>query len=417
MAESDFIATLFERQFHYTLEKIILPLPKESLLICKAVSSVWNEIVSHYLNSNIPRITRILDSRLSREWKTKNPQIKIRTISNEDYIGHMIADQKNIVLASWIQQPKIFLIDSTSLNVLQVFDLKTYEDFPIFQFKVEIKLAMSEAYLVAFMYASTSDDTKTGICYIWNRKNNFNLHQIKCIIKKDKKRLWKKPLLQGFQVIYVPFVHRDIVYLPMEVNNKAPYCYKVINKEIRINNFRQTSEIVETIPNHFVKGQHFDFSGEMMSISRQFGLCHNDEDFKFVWSKEKKKTPIVVGVDKDYIAIMWSTPMPKEYNELEVYQLSDGVLEIQVCLKLRHGQTIHPDTAVQINHGRMALFGKLLSDPNPEYDLTVYDLQTGEFILSLRRDLNIQCERNFVLGKDRVLGTHLGKIFSVEFCV
>ena len=71
----NFIEEFYNQGFHSVLEKIILVLPLPTLLNCLKVNKRWEDIIRFYNDSKNTRIVKILDERISKEWRKKTPRI------------------------------------------------------------------------------------------------------------------------------------------------------------------------------------------------------------------------------------------------------------------------------------------------------------------------------------------------------
>ncbi len=69
---------------------------------------------------------------------------------------------------------------------------------------------------------------------------------------------------------------------------------------------------------------------------------------------------------------------------------------------------------MQINHGRIAA---KTSKYRERKDITVFDMKSGEVILSCNQDLNLYARQSFLLRKNKLLLADCGMIVSAVFWV
>jgi hypothetical protein len=103
--EVDYVSELYHRGIDHVLERIFIGLNKKSANACTNASSEWKEIVSYFFDYKIPKFRRILDGKVSQQWKKNAPLIvstKFRDLgrlfSECLYPLTMTADGKNVAV-------------------------------------------------------------------------------------------------------------------------------------------------------------------------------------------------------------------------------------------------------------------------------------------------------------------------------
>jgi len=125
--EPDFIALLLSRDLDHILERIFLTLPKNDILTCMSVSSIWSQIVRGFQESRKPRIQRFLDFRIAQEWSKKKPVWKTGNLTPDmldaPILTCFVADEKHIAMMANLDL-KIFILDSKTLQLSRIIDVK-----------------------------------------------------------------------------------------------------------------------------------------------------------------------------------------------------------------------------------------------------------------------------------------------------
>jgi hypothetical protein len=107
----NFIEEFYNQGFHSVLEKIILVLPLPTLLNCLKVNKRWEDIIRFYNDSKNTRIVKILDERISKEWRKKTPRIFTFTFEEFNIFQikchHIIGDEREAIIAANINQSKV----------------------------------------------------------------------------------------------------------------------------------------------------------------------------------------------------------------------------------------------------------------------------------------------------------------------
>ena len=172
----DLLVEFFNLGLHNILEKIIFKLPPRSVLVCKEVNKVWNQIFLFYRQSNNSRIKKIKEKQLVEEWRKKGPIIQ--KISLESYgifqvkCFHMIGDDAHLIVAANINETKkskIIVLSAKTLEVLKILDVAASS----IDLDREIKMSMDESFLVANVHSTSADSP----CYYftWQRKKDYSL--------------------------------------------------------------------------------------------------------------------------------------------------------------------------------------------------------------------------------------------------
>jgi hypothetical protein len=109
----DFIEEFYSRGLNTILEKIILVLPLPTLIDCLKVSKRWEDIVRFYNDSKNSRIRQILDERMRKEWRKKNPRIFTFTFEKLNIFQidclHIIADESEAIVAVHVNATEVKL--------------------------------------------------------------------------------------------------------------------------------------------------------------------------------------------------------------------------------------------------------------------------------------------------------------------
>ena len=110
----NFIEEFYNQGFHSVLEKIILVLPLPTLLNCLKVNKRWEDLIRFYNDSKNTRIVKILDERISKEWRKKTPRIFTFTFEEFNIFQikchHIIGDEREAIIAANINQSKVWLL-------------------------------------------------------------------------------------------------------------------------------------------------------------------------------------------------------------------------------------------------------------------------------------------------------------------
>ena len=161
----------------------------------------------------------------------------------------------------------------------------------------------------------------------------------------------------------------------------------------------------------FTPGTNLFFNWEAGKI----GL-YDESDETMVWQQSKEQfRPNVEHWDSSHVVVIWRA-IKSDQKILEIYQNSDGRMKqtIEVSNYFMH------TSKVQMQGGRVAISGwtKNCSEDRSSIDLIVFDLVTGEKILSVKDDLQMRVNLAFVLEKERLLFTLIsGALLAAKFWI
>ena len=124
--------------------------------------------------------------------------------------------------------------------------------------------------------------------------------------------------------------------------------------------------------------------------------------------------PILYGVSNEYAAVVWTADeVYRSEMRLVIYILRDGKLQQSFILS----DYFSDIREVQITGRRLAVIGYFEIKPHFfSKDLMVFDLKTGQRIISCHKDLNCKLSWEFVLQNERLLLlTYDGTLQSLTF--
>ena len=219
----DLLVEFFNRGLHSVVEEIIFKLPPRSVLACKEVNKVWNQIFLLYCQSNNSRIKKIKEKQLVEEWRKKGPIIQEISLKSfgifEVKSFQMVGDDEHLVVAANINKTikaKIIILDTKTLEVLKVLDIK--DSTGIEQDILEIKMSIEKTYLVAYIHArQPSTEGDEHYYSIWKRNEDYSLHPLKLSGKPEMCELLSHRLANvPFLINGSLFIHRETLLNQIE---------------------------------------------------------------------------------------------------------------------------------------------------------------------------------------------------------
>ena len=171
----DYIVFLNERGYEIILEKIILGLTPKAVLDFENVSPEWFQIVHTFNESNSSRIQKLINQKIDLEWRRKDPAVAKRHFRPLTVHKCMAGDKTHIAQVEKLEHDSPFcvtIMDSHTLNLLH--NLPLLKPDGSFAVVCDVKLAMDENYLVAFVWTGRSQFH----FQIWNRKSNYSPHPL-----------------------------------------------------------------------------------------------------------------------------------------------------------------------------------------------------------------------------------------------
>ena len=172
----DFFVEWFQRGLHSLIENLILNLDMRSISACQSASEKWCNVINFYLESKCTKFQKLKNIRISEEWQKKSPVVsKISlqefNISNVNCF-HIIGDVNEVAIAAKINRTnraKIIILNSKTASVKLVLDI--INSVGVEQGITEIKMAMDENFLVAYIHEENSSNS---FYQGWHRNNNYS---------------------------------------------------------------------------------------------------------------------------------------------------------------------------------------------------------------------------------------------------
>jgi hypothetical protein len=251
---------------------------------------------------------------------------------------------------------------------------------------------------------------------------------------KPGERLAQPFNVQGFRSQFLkPIFHKDLLYLPIALkklyqsqkitfsgwNVSSGEFKNLYRKEYYVNPERQT--LVDYCLNVKVDRLLVVEHDPPDSVRREgkislFSMNGKDP----LWESGPENSgnfPQILGIDETYVSVFWSPG-----NHLDVHSLIDGSLRLKLDVQ-KHFYSIRE---VQIKSNRIAVLGVPRRPETLNRDVTkisrtdviVFDLKTGNKILSCTDDLKIRVGLLFFLERERIFIWSDSKphhFFSVKF--
>ena len=401
--------------FYEILERIFLSLPLALLLSCKKVNNRWESIVLDCLQSQHSTACRLKDNLISEQWRTGKPTKRAvaRYMKETKWFEpfHMISNDKDVVFAAK---------DSCStLTHIVVLDGKTLVETQRFNVRQElgclnsetIRLAISDKYLVANIFLETEYHA-----IIWKRcDHGFALKPLR--LKQGLGKVKRSQLNYFYGKHYTtPKIVDEIMCLPILSTERNEDVVETVSlqRDLTGGSFvevkRKPFGEGRSYFNFFTSGKNLFFNWEAGKI----GLYESDETEIWQQSKEQFR-PNVEHWDPSHVVVIWRA-IKSDQKILEIYQNSDGRMKqtIEVSNYFMH------TSEVQMQGGRVAISGwtKSCSEDRSSIDMIVFDVATGEKILSVKDDLQIRVNLAFVLEKERLLFTlPSGALLAAKFWI
>ena len=446
-ANNNTIENWFRRGFHHILEKIFLQLPFRTLLACMKVSFEWRMIVLFYIESDIPRIGRWQELRISREWIAKEPIVRNVLLLHKqtEFViltsYDMIADDQHVVFAAFtttVSDPsmfcnQIFVLNSKTLSVLHVLDVGCNQ-YSLSGAFAWIRLSLNEDFLLAntghrIMLENVPVQYNQPF---WFRRENFRKGSqkfINCSLPIVFSPVSKEPLisetLSNTPILSKSGFHFPINYVAQPNLRGVTYDSWTMSKVDK--KFSRTSSIFIYKTTHDTK---VDFlllptTKKVCYFCMESGLNLNGDirgsvslycnsNKQLLWKRKMSNhSPKLIGFGKQFVAIVWTDPTQRN-GPLEIYSMLDGRLEC--VLDFRSEFKIAYEA--KFSGGRVAIHGLTRESVR---DVIVWDLKLGQVVLRCVTDLDLANPTSFsirfVLEKKRILVEHNRKIYSATFWI
>ena len=335
---------------------------------------------------------------------------------------------------------KIRIYDSSNGTQTQVFDVnKLIEQADVIydDWIQAVRLGLNETYLVATVIMFAFDYVNfLFTTMVWKRSDNFAGAPLIFQRVKPGEKLGQPFNVQAFRSQFLkPIFQEDLLYLPIGLDNleesqkitfsgwdlSTEEFEKLYEKDYVVNPDRKTLvEYCLSIKTNHILVVELDISD---SENRQgkvslFSLFDKNPIWE-IGPNINGDSPQLLGIDETYVSVFWSPG-----NHLHVHSLKDGRLR----LKLDVWNHFHFIYEVQISSNRLAISGiqRRLKTSNRDfiktskYDVIVFDLKTGDKILSLANDLKLNVGTLFLLKRERILilsHSEPKQIVSVKFWI
>ncbi len=297
----------FNRGLHKLIEDIVLALDTRSVLACLGVSCYWYKIVTFYCGSKNTKFQYLQDLKIIEEWWKKTPVIYQISLENFNIVQikclHIISDGNEVAIAALINGTKaarIILVNSktATVNFVLVIANSNRVDLNV----IEMKMAMDETFLVAYICAKNS-----SFYQVWNQKYAYssNYTQLSCLPEQ-----WhNKFAIIGTHLQNVPFLKEGRICVSTKGRGS-----KIEIKEWKISDNTQITSLVPTAKKDWNEQRiihkfgmltlHNDFSDNKKVII----FNNNNGGFREI-SIPKRHYPKVIGHSDEYIAIHLYNPL------------------------------------------------------------------------------------------------------------
>ena len=409
----DFIKEFYSRGLHNVLEEIVLRLPIRTILSCKEVNDIWRQIILFYHQSENPRIVKIQDQRISKEWKKKTPIIHQLSLEqfliNQVSCFQIIGDEMQVIAAANINQTKfakIIVIDADTFKVEHILNLKNEEGENLEV--LEIKMAMDENFLAAFV----SDGDGRHFYRVWNRSDNFSDNKIQRFC------LPQRLSYIGPHIANIPFLHdgRLLIY-KREFQLDAVYKYE--EQDLAHYTVQQLTEVTPGFD--FWILTVYRLRNGMLTL-QQLTIYHNlvlsyRRGNSVVWQKNFHIThrPTLIWFDEEYFVLQKSGLLKSD--QITIYKIETGQPMLSFFSRAEKGFNLKCEA--QISNTRVAYKGAICPDvnfrQNCEIDLVIMNFVTGEKLLSCTKDLGFSNISKFFFQKEKLVLEQNGSLNCVLF--
>ena len=442
LSNIDALEEWFERGFNHILEKIFLSLPMKSLLSCQRVNKAWKSMVTSCIESKHSTSVKIQNNLINEVWRSRKPcSLTLAKYEKAErslfHLWDIVSDEKNVIFVVWDRNSyrtdghRIVVLDAKTLEQTQCFHLRDLLDLMADEEQTIVRLAMSEKYLVANVFLENS---YTGI--IWNRVDQdfyINPLRLKRGLGVITHQLIEIGSIGDFVLVlenYFRYNYRrlstlnKIMCLPLIFQERAG-AWEVAFTKWDLTN----GSFVEFKRHNLTEAKKVEFlyhpePEKCLSLTMAKGKIelHNllNPTDKPIWQQSKQYfyEPSLEYLDSNFAAVRWGSDL------LEIYRTADGHLEQSIELS-----TFKQIEKVQIRSQRVAVLGLVKRDPETcdvSRDLIVFDLKTGQKILSVLEEKILPLEENiyyamhltFVLEKDRLLLLQInGNIQGAKFWI
>ncbi len=348
-----------------------------------------------------------------------------------------------MILAVWdrntnrIDGSRIIVLDAKTLEQTHCFHLRALVDLTADDEHTIVRLAMSEKYVVANVFL---DNNYIGI--IWDRDHqDFSINPLRLKLELRTDQMFGTERLSDF-VFTLEYYKGELPYyvwksyLRSNIENDTMWLTLIFQKrtgswEVAFTEWKLTDgSFVELKRHNLTNAKEVEFiyhakTGECFFLTLEKGKIELHSLLKGtepIWQHRKKYVcePRLEYFDSNFAAVRWHSDF------LEIYRIDDGQIELSIELNIWN------ITKVQISGQRVGVLGyakvhhKL---ENYRRDLIVFDLKTGQKILSVQEDnlllpvgehfnLSHFIYPTFVIEKERLLMTQFnGDIQAAKFWI
>ncbi len=278
---------------------------------------------------------------MDEEWKKKGPIIQ--GISLESFgIFHvscfpMIGDDNHLIVAANVnktKKAKIIIVDTKTLEVLKVLDIK--DSNGIEQDVFEIKISIDKTFLVAYVHAQQLSNGSEPHYWIWKRNEDYSLRPLKLAGKPEKCDLLSHRLAN------TPFLIDGFLYIYREMHpHQIEYDEWDLKQDLK-------KRKIVSVPTRFLPSLWYTQRDDMTNIA----ALQNTVEGKYVlFGKEGFPDqsvlvtawhfdPFTIGHSSDYIAVLLKST-PSHLREFQFYHYKSGK-KIATLYGMRPGRLDHP---------------------------------------------------------------------------